>query len=303
VANWKLSIKAGAIGLLVGTAFGILTFLFVSSRQYPGMGSAMFLVAPIAAGLTIGLIAKRPDSTIAAGLVAVLCTLVILIAMGREGVLCAILALPIIVAGLAIGVLIAWLIHRFLRKRGANQNITTGFLLLIGPLLIFAGERIERPMLAFPRSESVQTTVVVNNSLQNVWQDLLSIDNVRAEKPFLMYVGLPIPERCTTRGSGVGAKRTCFFNVGYIEETVTAWNPPYDMALAIDRTHMPGRHWLAFEEAEYQLRTQGPMTVLTRTTAFTSRLHPAWYWRPLERLGVESEHRYILQDIELRAGK
>jgi len=133
-----------------------------------------------------------------------------------------------------------------------------------------------------------------------VWSKILSIDNVQASKPLLMYVGLPIPERCVLRGKGVGAKRTCYFNTGYIEETVTGWEPPYIMALTIDRTHMPGRHWLGFENAEYRLRASGSSTVLTRTTTISSHLLPRWYWRPFEQLGVESEHRYILQDVVMR---
>jgi hypothetical protein len=36
---------------------------------------------------------------------------------------------------------------------------------------------------------------------------------------------------------------------------------------------------------------------LTRTTVISSHLQPSWYWRPLERFGVESEHNYILQDV------
>jgi hypothetical protein len=89
--------------------------------------------------------------------------------------------------------------------------------------------------------------------------------------------------------------------VGYIEETVTAWNPPYNLGLSIDRTHMPGRHWLGFESAEYKLESMGPVTRLTRTTTVISHLEPVWYWRHFERLGVESEHKYILRDVASRS--
>ncbi len=64
---------------------------------------------------------------------------------------------------------------------------------------------------------------------------------------------------------------------------------------------MPGRHWLGFENAEYRLQANGHLTLLTRTTTISSHLHPAWYWRRFERLGVESEHDYILQDVVLWA--
>jgi hypothetical protein len=42
-----------------------------------------------------------------------------------------------------------------------------------------------------------------------VWNNLQSFDNLAGEKPFLMYIGLPIPVRCVLQGSGPGAKGTC----------------------------------------------------------------------------------------------
>jgi len=73
------------------------------------------------------------------------------------------------------------------------------------------------------------------------------------------------------------------------------------MRLQINRTHMPGRHWLGFESAAYQLEPEGNGTRLTRTTVISSHLYPAWYWRPLERWGVESQHKYLLEDVAIRA--
>jgi hypothetical protein len=101
-------------------------------------------------------------------------------------------------------------------------------------------------------------------------------------------------------GSGEGAKRTCYFEQGYIQETVIGWSPPNVMLLSIDRTNMAGRHWLGFEYAKYELRWDGSQTVLTRTTAIISNLYPAWYWRTFERWGVRSEHEYIFSDLARR---
>ena len=114
-----------------------------------------------------------------------------------------------------------------------NQARTTGILLFVGPTLIFAGERIERPHLRNARTEVIQTTVEVNDSQEDVWGHILSIDSVEASKPILMYIGLPIPQRCTMQGLGIGAKRTCYFDTGYIGEIVTAWNPPYYLGLLL----------------------------------------------------------------------
>jgi hypothetical protein len=300
--NWKASILGALAGFAGGTVFGMLAFLFLSKQQGPAMGEALFLLVPVVAGFSITLVARKWDTAAGAGFLSVLVTLVLLIALGKEGVLCALLSLPIIAFGLAIGIGIGMLARKVLATGTKNGTGTTGMLLLIGPILIVVGERIETPTLRQPRTEVIQTAIQVNDPPDRVWGNILSIDNIRASKPMLMYVGLPIPQRCTMQGRGVGAKRTCYFDVGYIEETVTEWSPPSRLGLSIDRTHMPGRHWLGFENAEYLIESQGRGTVVTRRTTVSSYLHPAWYWRPFERLGVEEEHEYILRDLALKAG-
>ncbi|MGA9393233.1 MAG: hypothetical protein WBV69_22580 [Candidatus Sulfotelmatobacter sp.] len=300
--EWKASLKAAAVGTISGTAIGLIAFFFLTSLQHPNMGAVLFLLVPVAAGFSVVLVARTPDAAAAAAaLLSAVCSLVLLVALGREGVLCALLAFPIIGAGLAIGAGIGILVRKLFVDRSQNKNGTAGILLLMGPILIFAGERIERPTLQHSRTELVQTTVELNEKPEEAWARILSIDSIQASKPILMYLGLPIPQRCTMQGRGMGAKRTCYFNVGYIEETVTEWNPPYYLGLSIDRTHMPGRYWLGFENAEYRLQPNGARTLLTRTTTISSHLHPAWYWRRFERLGVKSEHDYILREVMLRA--
>jgi hypothetical protein len=191
--NWKGSLKATAVGTMSGTAIGLIAFSFLTSHQHPSMGAVLFLLVPVAAGFSIVLVARIPNSAVAAALSSVVCSLVLLVALGKEGVLCALLAFPIIVAGLGIGAGIGILVRKLFVDRSKHQTTTTGILLLIGPTLIFGGERIERPILQHTRTEMVQTTVEVNEPPQQVWGRILSIDSVQASKPILMYLGLPIP--------------------------------------------------------------------------------------------------------------
>lgn len=295
MTDWKDVARTSAIGAGVAFLMGFFGFLFLASRNYQAMGSALFILIPFAAGFSIAMVARKLRSTVSAILLSVSGVLLLLVFLGKEGWLCVLFALPIIVGGMAIGVGFGVLLRKVVERQSPGP--TTGMLMVIVPMLIFAGERIERPILRDVRTEVVQNSVVVNASPDRVWDSMLSFDSLQVSKPALMYVGLPIPERCTLQGRGVGATRTCYFDVGYIQETIVAWDPPHRMTLAIDRTHMPGRHWLSFENAEYTLQPNGSATLLTRTTTVASRLHPAWYWRPLERLGVEEEHEYILREV------
>ena len=300
MTDWKISLKATLLGAVVGAAIGLAGFFFLTNF-HQGMGEVLFLLVPVTAGFSIALVSRGKNSATAAVLLAVLSSLAILVGTGKEGTLCAVLALPIVIAGLFIGLGIGVLARRLFLDRSANKTTTMGIVLLIGPLLILSGDRAERRLLANAHVEMVEDSIAIDASPDRVWDNLLAVDNVKSSKPFLMYIGLPIPVRCTLAGQGVGSKRVCYFNSGYIEETVTGWNPPYYMGLAIDRTHMPGRHWLGFEHAEYRLAAEGSRTLLTRRTTITSHLLPRWYWRPFERLGVHSEHHYILQDMMLKA--
>jgi hypothetical protein len=210
--DWKISLKAIAVGATTGTVIGLVAFRVLTILQYPGMGSGLFLLVPFAAGFSIAMVAPKPDTTAAAAALSVLSSLLLLIALGAEGVLCAVLAFPIIAFGLFIGIEVGVLFRKLVIARFNNQNTTTGMLLLLCPILIVAGEKIETPTLQHRRTETIQTTVTVNGSPDQVWSEILSIDNIRASKPLLMYVGLPIPQRCAIQGHGVGAKRTCYFN-------------------------------------------------------------------------------------------
>lgn len=167
--DWRSSIIATVVGALAGTLFGFLAFYFVTSRQSPAMGDTLFLLVPVIAGFSIALVARKWDSMAGAGILSVIATLAVLIALGREGVLCAVLAFPIIIAGLAIGIAIGafarWLISQFAK----NSTTLTGMLLLAGPLLIAASERIETPTIRHARVEVVENSVLVNASAERVW--------------------------------------------------------------------------------------------------------------------------------------
>jgi hypothetical protein len=264
------------------------------------MGGVVFLLVPIAAGFAITLVSHDLERVSAAALLATIGSLAILIAMHMETLLCAVLAFPLLLLGLMIGIALGILFHKVTRKSEGSNLTFTSVVLLSMPLLILAGHRLEMSTLVHPRREVVTSTIRLAADPSHVWSELQSFDSLSAKKPLLMHVGLPIPMKCVMEGNGLGAKRTCYFNHGYIQETVTEWSPPNLMVLSIDRTNMPGRHWLGFEQASYELRWDGSVTVLTRNTTIISNLYPVSYWRPLERWGVSSEHGYIFSDLARR---
>jgi hypothetical protein len=54
------------------------------------------------------------------------------------------------------------------------------------------------------------------------------------------------------------------------------------------------------KDASYDLTQEGDRTLITRKTTIVSRLSPAWYWRPMEKIGVETEHEYLFEEVKRR---
>jgi hypothetical protein len=299
--DWENSLKGALVGGLTGVAVGLTGFFVAEIPATHAMGGVIFILVPFAAGFAITLVSRDMQTVSAAGILAAIASLALLIAMHMETPVCALLAFPLLFVGITLGVALGFIFHSLRAKLTGKAGPTfTSLVLLSMPLLILTGHRIELSTLTHPRQEVVTSTIRLSADPTHVWNDLRSFDSLQGKKPLLMYIGLPIPISCDMQGTGLGAKRTCYFDHGSIEETVIDWQPPHVMRLAIDRTNMPGRHWLGFEYAEYTLQQDGDGTILTRNTTIISNLYPAWYWRPFERWGVSSEHNYIFSDLARR---
>lgn len=57
MGDWKTSLKAAVVGAISGSAIGLVAFFFLTSRQYPTMGAALFWLVPVVAGFSIALLA------------------------------------------------------------------------------------------------------------------------------------------------------------------------------------------------------------------------------------------------------
>jgi hypothetical protein len=298
--DWNDSLKGVLVGGLTGIAFGLAGFYLAEIPGTHAMGPVVFWLVPFAAGFAITMVAHDMQRVSAAALLATIGSLGILIATGMETPLCAVLACPLLFAGLIGGVVLGSVFQMAIAKLKGNNVTFTSVVLLSMPLVILAGHRVEVVTLTHPRQEVVTSAIRLPADPGQVWSALRSFDSLAGRKPLLMYIGLPIPVRCVMEGSGPGAKRTCYFDHGYIQEKVIEWSPPNVMLFSIDRTNLPGRHWLGFEYARYDLHRDGAETILTRSTTIISNLYPAWYWRPFERWGVSSEHDYIFNDLARR---
>lgn len=190
---------------------------------------------------------------------------------------------------------------RVLKDGNQNSHGIKLLLLAMAALFLVGAKAIEWPFIERPRYETFERRVTVAGPPENAWNLIKAINSLDGPKPFLLWFGLPLPESCELDREAVGGRRVCHFNSGIIAQEITEWNAPKSMKFKITESTLPGRHWLKFVSAGYDFIPDGGNTVVIRKTTISSRLYPRWYWRMFEEWGVQSEHEFVLTDLQRRA--
>jgi Polyketide cyclase / dehydrase and lipid transport len=292
-------------GFLIGVAVGVLCevggYLLMRGNQ-GSFGAVVFFVVPFISGFFIAIFTARGTRLFASLLGSLLLALSLLIFLGLEGYICCCMAFPLLFAGVSIGVLIGMGVKSGWVKDGDKKSPLIKILLLVFAAGFLVGaKRIERPLIEKPRYETFEERVTVTGSADRAWNLIKSMDRLNGPKPFLLWFGLPLPQSCEVDHEAVGGKRVCHFDSGIIAQEITEWNSPRSMKFKITESTLPGRHWLKFVSAGYDFIPDGGNTVVVRKTTISSRLYPRWYWRMFEEWGVQSEHEFVLTDLQRRA--
>jgi len=291
------------LGTLVGVAIGVLCelggYLLMRGEQQQ-YGVVVFVLVPFIAGFFIAILTP-PGSRILACLAgALLLTLSLLVFIGLEGYICCLMSAPLVGAGIALG---AWLGTQY-NKRQPGERVPPKirmFLLLGAAFLLVGAKGLEKPFIETPRYETFENRITIQSSPAKAWDLIKSMNRLDAPKPFLLQLGLPVPQSCEVDKEAVGGKRVCHFNSGTIVQEITEWTPSSSMRVKIIESTLPGRHWLKFIDAGYDFIPDAGNTIVVRKTTIASKLYPRWYWRNFEAWGVRSEHEYVLTDLKRRA--
>jgi len=290
-------VHAVLVGVAIVVVFGLGGFMLMRD-QSGSMGTALFVLLPIVTGFGTALLVRGRNLILASLLLGVLICTGILLLTKMEGWVCVLMSSPLIAFGLTIGALLGVVVRNFLIAHSSRKHLMTLLMLAVLPFFLMGANSVEEKSRRTPRAETFSNTLIVDSPRELAWNQLKTFDQIKGSKGLLMTIGLPVPVSCTMSGEGVGATRTCYFESGHIQERVTEWDPPASMKLEITEFDVPGRPWLSFKDASYELTEEGGRTRITRKTTIVSRLSPAWYWRRMEKIGVETEHEYLFEEVK-----
>ena len=267
-------------------------------------GYTLFIVTPLCIGYFIG---QKPTLGVSATVALVFglaVFFIMLLAAELEWLFCIAILLPLFIPIILLGIWIGYRLKKYVEKKRNQQNPQFSFYPFL--ILLFSGI-IEHQFSSSYEYGKVESSIDLPYSKEIVFDYIKSVDTLEGKRSLLMNLGLPVPQKCVLEKEEIGAKRTCYFENGTIEEKITTLKRGEILKMQVTDYRLLGLRWLKFEEAIYIFTQKDSLTRLTRITTYRSQLKPRFYWKFWERSAIETEHEYVLNDlkrrIELKEGK
>lgn len=238
--NWLLSRKARGLWIAVGVgiAYGLLARLAFYSPAWQELFTVMtcgfIFLMPAALGyLTLRFVREpRLWQRIILPWVPGFVLVAVAFAIGWEGSLCIVMALPAFMVMGSVGGLVEQTARSTLSDRGQLGA-------LLGVLLLpYAVSPVEQLMNLPTEVRTVETQIVIDADVETVWQNIIRVPAITQEEQHFNWVhqiGIPKPVAATLSQEGVGGVRHATFEHGVtFVETIYEWEPQRSVAFTID---------------------------------------------------------------------
>jgi hypothetical protein len=292
--TWRILLSLVCFAALFGAA------LYLTAHG--AYGWTLFVMLPVLAG-GLGVWSLQPrtwDRAILEGALIGACGCALFLLVGKEGFVCVLMALPIVMPLTMLGSVLAYW------GGGLSSPRQPAAMCLLVPVSLLFDVNAKPPVY------SVTTSIVVNAAPERVWKSVVAFPEITAEPDWVLSTGLAYPIRTRIEGSGVGVPRKCDLSTGTVEERVVVWDEPRLLRFVVTSTppamremglygpiypkHVTGY----YESAEGQFAlTALPdgRTLVVGTSWYRHGLWPAEYWRLWSDMVVHHIHRRVLEHI------
>ena len=304
-----------AAALLLGAFVVLYCASCLLTKSY---GEALFAI-PVFVGFIAGMI--YPKSPFMTALYSMLAALVLGILTLREGVICVLFSLPVLLPMLWLGAFLGSVAVRHVHtERARRSGALLGLLLGLGSQVWarFTDDPAKHPM------HVAEAEIAIDAPPEAVFELLTTRElQVESRWPWYIRVGLPMPERMRVEQGGLGGRVRFDFHHGRAFAHITGWQPGRELRYAVDRydaADLPfhitrlGRgpdygfrserveDWMTIEDTRYTLAPGAHGgSVLRRRVVWQRHLAPDVYFGWLQQTVMERAQMRLLELIRERA--
>jgi hypothetical protein len=304
------------LAIVISTTAGEL-MVAISVQWLKQYGLALFFVVPFVIGAVAAFILnRRSDATAGQTAQVTIATFVlggvVSVGLAREGLICIIMAMPLV---LGVGLLGAALGRSIARSRdeGHAPAIITLMVLPVAILL--------EPAHATGRVlHEVRSAVVIDAPADRIWPHVIAFPPMAEPTDLLSRAGIAYPKSVRIDGAGVGATRYCVFSTGTFVERITVWKPGRRLTFDVTSGPAPLRElspyrdvhpphldgYLRSRRGEFRLvPVPGGRTRLEGSSWYELEMAPEGYWQLFSDALIRRIHRRVFDHIksEIEADK
>lgn len=304
---------ASLLGLSAGAAY-LLIFVVVSVYALGSYGAAMFFGTPVITGCVAAYILNRNRPrgivlTLGHSALTLTVACVAFLLLGLEGIICIVMAVPIMIPLGLFGALIGRSIAMSLRRAGHSEQQGLLGCVLILPLVAW----IESTVQQHPTYEVV-SRIEIDAPIETVWDNVIHFSDIPAEPAWYFKLGIAYPTRAHIEGFGIGARRYCEFSTGTFVEPITAWERPNKLSFDVSEQPDPMFELTPYRHihpphlsgsfnstrGEFRLTQLGPQrTLLEGSTWYQLDIRPVSYWSIWTDWILHRIHYRVLDHIKV----
>ena len=292
------------MSLLLTTGMLLISIYFLGDY-----GTSIFFSAPILLGTICGFAQTRHGKEKSLGAAigiaasAALIGCCSLIVLGLEGLVCIVMAMPIMLPAAIVGGIIGYCIARCTMS---NPSWLSAAMVL--PSVAMIGHFIDKPI-----QYEVVSVVDVDASPIEVWDTVVAFPDIVSDPDWLSQMGVAYPIRARIEGTGVDAVRYCEFSTGDFVEPITVWDCPNRLAFDVEDQPCPLTELSPWQEihpphldgfmrsqrGEFRLiELPDGGTRLEGHTWYSVDMYPQLYWKIWTDKIIHSIHGRVLDHIK-----
>jgi hypothetical protein len=237
-----------------------------------------------------------------------------LLFLALEGLICIVMAAPIVSALTLIGSFIGYAASGSRQKNEMNVYGSFGLFLILFPAITYYENLKQHSEELIP----IVTSVEIAAPPEKVWKNVVEFPELKPPTELLFKTGIAYPIRARIEGSGVGAIRYCEFSTGAFVEPITVWEENSLLQFSVEEQPIPMREispygnldtphlhdYFVSRKGQFKLtRLENGNTLLEGTTWYYHKIKPEFYWRFWSEQIVHTIHQRVLTHIKEESEK
>lgn len=297
-SRWKFWLPGFLLAVLIGT----LTYAGCLQGGAT-MGWALFCAVPLCFGTILGYACRVQTWAFAVlGILAIVSVVFTLYVGNLAGIFCGFTLGIFFLLPTFLGVLCGVILRMFLIAGGWDHAWYFRWYVWLIAALPLIGQQVEDRIPRRQEIAVIKTGLTIDATPEEAWNAIMFYEDVEHAPPWLLHLALPQPIRSEGSKQKPGEVVTCFYNCGEIKKRISLVEPPRKLAFDVIDIRMRSENYANLKDGSFEIEPVGEkQSRITLTTRFERKLHPSFFWEPIEHKVIHTLHGHVLEGMRRKA--